>query len=65
MTACTASGTKAATGACAGIRMAVFRRLIGRVFTRENTWALLLCLILSALTVLTADIAPTWIYQGF
>jgi hypothetical protein len=33
--------------------------------TRENTWALLLCLILAALTVLTADLSPTWIYQGF
>lgn len=36
-----------------------------RVFTRENRWALALCLVLVALTVLTAALSPTWIYQGF
>lgn len=36
-----------------------------RFLTRENLWAILLCLILIALTVLTADSAPLWIYQGF
>jgi hypothetical protein len=36
-----------------------------RLLTRENLWALVLCLILVALTVLTADLSPTWIYQGF
>jgi hypothetical protein len=38
---------------------------IHRLFTRENLLALLLCLILIALLVLTADQAPQWIYQGF
>jgi hypothetical protein len=36
-----------------------------RLLSRENLWALALCLILIALTVLTADLSPTWIYQGF
>ena len=34
-------------------------------FSRENWLALLLCLILIALTIFTADTTPTWIYQGF
>ncbi len=36
-----------------------------RLFTRENLWALVLCLILVALVILTASSAPIWIYQGF
>ncbi len=36
-----------------------------RIFTRENLWALLFCLILAALVILTASSAPIWIYQGF
>lgn len=36
-----------------------------RIFSRENLWALLLFLALVALTVFTADLAPSWIYQGF
>ena len=35
------------------------------VFTRENLLAVLLCLILIALVIFTADTSPTWIYQGF
>jgi len=35
------------------------------LFTRENLFALLLCLILIALVIFTADTSPTWIYQGF
>jgi len=35
------------------------------LFTRENFLALLLCLILIALVIFTADTSPTWIYQGF
>jgi hypothetical protein len=35
------------------------------IFSRENLWALLLCLILVALVVFTASSAPVWIYQGF
>lgn len=51
----------AATGGCAGISMHRFKEL----WNRENLWALALCVILAALTVLTADLSPTWIYQGF
>lgn len=36
-----------------------------RIFTRENGLALLICLALIALTVLSAELSPTWIYQGF
>jgi len=36
-----------------------------QIFTRENLLALLLCLILVALVIFTADSSPTWIYQGF
>lgn len=36
-----------------------------KLFTRENLYALLLCLILIAIFILTADQAPLWIYQGF
>lgn len=36
-----------------------------RLWTRENLWALVLCLILIALTIFTADLSPVWIYQGF
>ena len=35
------------------------------LFTRENLLAVLLCLILIALIIFTADTSPTWIYQGF
>jgi len=36
-----------------------------KIFSRENLYALLLCLILIAVLILTADQSPTWIYQGF
>jgi hypothetical protein len=39
----------------------MFRRL----FSRENLFALALCLILIAVIILTADQSPHWIYQGF
>lgn len=45
--------------------MSWLNRIFRCIFTRENLWALALCLILIALTVLTADLSPTWIYQGF
>ena len=41
------------------------KRLSQAIFTRENLLALLLCLILIALVIFTADTSPTWIYQGF
>jgi hypothetical protein len=41
------------------------KRLSQILFTRENLLAVLLCLILIALVIFTADTSPTWIYQGF
>ena len=41
------------------------QRLFRVLFTRENLLAILLCLILIALVIFTADTSPTWIYQGF
>jgi hypothetical protein len=35
------------------------------IFTRENLYAVLLCLIFITLLIATADQAPQWIYQGF
>lgn len=35
------------------------------IFSRENLWALLLCLILIGLVIFIASSAPIWIYQGF
>lgn len=36
-----------------------------KLFSKENFYALLFCLMLIALILLTADTAPVWIYQGF
>jgi len=41
------------------------KKLVELLCTRENLFALLLCLILIALVIFTADTSPTWIYQGF
>jgi hypothetical protein len=41
------------------------KKLTRILFTRENLLAVLLCLILIALVIFTADTSPTWIYQGF
>jgi hypothetical protein len=41
------------------------RRILTWIFSRENLLAVLLCLILIALTIVSADTSPTWIYQGF
>lgn len=39
--------------------------MLRKIFSKENFFALLLCLILIAITILSADQAPQWIYQGF
>jgi hypothetical protein len=41
--------------------MNFFRRLA----SRENVLAILLCLIVIAVLIATADQSPQWIYQGF
>jgi hypothetical protein len=39
--------------------------MLRRIFSRENLYALVLCLILIAIIIFSADRAPLWIYQGF
>lgn len=39
--------------------------MLRRLFNRENMYALLLCLILLAILIMSVDQAPQWIYQGF
>lgn len=39
--------------------------ILRRVFSRENLFALALCLIILLVIVVTADASPRWIYQGF
>jgi hypothetical protein len=34
-------------------------------FSRENLLAVVVCLIVIFLIIVTADAAPQWIYQGF
>ena len=41
------------------------RKFLQKIISRENFLAILLCLVLIALTIFTADTTPTWIYQGF
>lgn len=41
------------------------KKILNSIFTRENFLAFVLCLILIALVIFTADTSPTWIYQGF
>ncbi len=44
---------------------AVISNLGRRIFTRQNLWALVLCLVIILVIIFTADSAPLWIYQGF
>jgi hypothetical protein len=39
--------------------------MLRRLFSRENSMALGLCVILILLVILTSSTAPQWIYQGF
>lgn len=36
-----------------------------RIFSRENVYAVALCLIVIMVIILTSDASPQWIYQGF
>ena len=40
-------------------------RFIKRMLTRENLYALILCVLLIAILILTSSQSPQWIYQGF
>jgi len=39
--------------------------ILNWIFSRENLWALILCLVVLAVFILSADSSPQWIYQGF
>jgi hypothetical protein len=39
--------------------------MLKKLLSRENFYAVLLCLIVIALLIVTSDSAPLWIYQGF
>lgn len=41
------------------------RQLFARLLTRENVFALVFCLLLVLLVIVTAESAPQWIYQNF
>ena len=43
----------------------MMKTLLHNVFSRENVFALLLCLIILLVIIVTADSSPQWIYQGF
>ena len=45
--------------------MRLFMQFIHRLLIRENLYALLLCLILIGVIIMTTTTAPQWIYQGF
>ena len=47
------------------VEILMLKTIFARIFTRENMLALALALIVTALVVFTADITPSWIYQGF
>ncbi len=36
-----------------------------RIFSRENLYALALCLLMILLVIVTSDTTPQFIYQGF
>lgn len=36
-----------------------------QLFSRENVFAVALCMIVILLIIVTSDTSPQWIYQGF
>ncbi len=48
-----------------GLKVKATPRLLRAVFSRENICAVVLCLVLIAILIMTASQAPQWIYQGF
>jgi hypothetical protein len=37
----------------------------GKIINKENLFALVICLVIIGLIILTSDNSPLWIYQGF
>ena len=58
-------------GGCVGISdppnpfRTLMKTLLRRIFSRENLYALFLCLIVILIIIMTVEQAPQWIYQGF
>jgi hypothetical protein len=47
------------------LSMRLLKNLLHSLLTRENLYAILLCLILIGMIIMTAATSPQWIYQGF
>ena len=47
------------------LRVSILQRWGRRVLSQENLYALILCCIILAALIATADASPQWIYQGF
>ena len=45
--------------------MRLLNGLLRWIFSKDNLWALALCLVVIALIIFTSDSTPLWIYQGF
>lgn len=43
----------------------MLKRLLSGLLSRENVYAVALCMIVILLIIVTTDSAPQWIYQGF
>lgn len=43
----------------------MWKKLLGMIFSRENVYAVALCIIVILLIIVTTDTSPQWIYQGF
>jgi cytochrome b561 len=41
------------------------RKFLEKFVSRQNLYALLICLILIGIIIMTSSQAPQWIYQGF
>lgn len=39
--------------------------MVRKLFSRENIAAMLICLVVIVVLILTVDQSPQWIYQGF
>jgi hypothetical protein len=39
--------------------------IMKKILSRENLIAILLCLLIIGLVIITSDDSPLWIYQGF
>jgi len=47
------------------MRLPAVAGLWRRIWSRQNRWALVLCLVIILVIIFTADSSHLWIYQGF